>query len=167
MTRLRVISLCMACLAFLTACGTTPKAGEPELSPAVDASSTTPVAAPITAVPTSSEGQQPVVELIPTLPSEVLATVEMAPIFTADLLSALGAELQLSPQDIRLLSFEAVDWPNSCLGVERKGVMCLDVITPGYLFVFEISNGVYEAHTNADGSYYLFVLQTKLSTTPP
>lgn len=161
MTRLRIFSLCLVCLGLLAACTSTTLEPESGIvsSPAVPAESEeTPT------VPTEPLGT---VELVPTLSTGSLPTVEMAPLFTADLMEALGSELQLRLEDIRLVSVEQVDWPNSCMGVESEGVMCMDVITPGYLLVFETTNGTYEVHTNIDGTRFLIISQTKLITTPP
>ena len=87
--------------------------------------------------------------------------------FTPTLVTALAAELKLEAQDVRLISSEKVQWRDSCLGVEREGMMCLEVITPGYLLVFETSQGVFEAHTNGDGTAYLFVPQGTSPTVAP
>ena len=57
----------------------------------------------------------------------------------------------LPVEQINLLYYTGVEWRNSCLGVERAGVYCLDVITPGYLVVFEAGGDLYEYHTNQDG----------------
>ncbi|MBN2147920.1 MAG: hypothetical protein JW726_11050 [Anaerolineales bacterium] len=94
-------------------------------------------------------------------------TTVAGPDFTPTLVTALATELKLEAQDIRLISSEKVQWRDSCLGVERKGMMCLEVITPGYLLVFETSQGVFEAHTNGDGTTYLFVPQDMSSTAVP
>ncbi|MCC7360182.1 MAG: hypothetical protein IT317_11930 [Anaerolineales bacterium] len=65
---------------------------------------------------------------------------------------ALAASLGLSVDQITLVSAEAVDWPDACLGLTLPGVVCAQVITPGYLIVLETDGGVYEYHTNSDGS---------------
>jgi hypothetical protein len=101
----------------------------------------------------------------PSIASEPTATAVTGPDFTSDLVTALADELKLESGDIILISSEEVQWRDSCLGVERKGMMCMEVITPGYLLVFETPQGNYEAHTNADGTAYIFVpLET--GTTP-
>lgn len=51
-----------------------------------------------------------------------------------------------------VVSAEAVEWPNSCLGVARPGLACLEVITPGMLISLKEKGMTYEYHTNADGS---------------
>ena len=168
MTRLWVFILCLVCLALLAACGS-PTSEPARLSPEteINALITQIIPAESKATPQSLTTPKPTVAVVPTLSTGSLPAVELAPLFTTDLMKALGNELQLRLEDIRLVSVEQVDWPNSCLGVERKGVMCMDVITPGYLLVFETSNGIYEVHTNIDGTQFLIVPQTKLFTSPP
>lgn len=93
-------------------------------------------------------------------------TAVPGPAFTPDLIKALAAELKVQAEEIRLVSSESVEWRDSCLGVEREGLMCLQVIKPGYLMTFETPLGVYEAHTNKDGSAYIFVLQETGASVP-
>ncbi len=50
-----------------------------------------------------------------------------------------------------MVSVEAVDWPDGCLGVQTPGVMCTMVITPGYRVILEADGKQYEYHTNASG----------------
>jgi len=106
----------------------------------------------------------PISENPTAIPTE---TPVAGPDFTSDVQTALSSELKIDAQDIHLLSAEKVQWRDSCLGVERKGLRCLDVITPGYLLVFETSQGNYEAHTNDDGTSYIFVQQDANATEAP
>jgi hypothetical protein len=63
----------------------------------------------------------------------------------------LAAQLHpANPADLKLVSGEAVEWPDSCLGVNNKEMACLTVITPGYRLVFEYQSGRYELHTDAE-----------------
>ena len=63
----------------------------------------------------------------------------------------LVGRLQIDPDTIKLVSVEAVEWPDGCLGVHTPGVMCTMVITPGYRVVLEAGGKQYEFHTNASG----------------
>ncbi len=65
---------------------------------------------------------------------------------------ALAAALGVSVDQIKLVSIDAVEWPDGCLGVQRLGVLCIQVITPGFRIVLEANGKQYEYHTNADGS---------------
>jgi hypothetical protein len=63
----------------------------------------------------------------------------------------LAQRLQIDPDTIKLVSVEAVDWPDGCLGIQTPGIMCIQVITPGYLVILEADGKQYEYHTNASG----------------
>ena len=63
----------------------------------------------------------------------------------------LVKRLQIDPDTIQLVSVEAVEWPDGCLGVQTPGVMCTMVITPGYRVILEAGGKQYEYHTDASG----------------
>ena len=110
--------------------------------------------------------------MIPTAPPSVLPTQPPSPINpggglvtkpTAEewqnappaALSAradLAQRLQIDPDTIVLVSVEQVDWPDACMGIQTPGVMCAQVITPGYQVILEADGKQYEYHTNESGS---------------
>ena len=52
------------------------------------------------------------------------------------------------------VDLEEVEWPNSCLGVERPDIACAEVITPGYRLTFATPTGsVHELHTGRAGQF--------------
>jgi hypothetical protein len=59
------------------------------------------------------------------------------------------------PESFELAIFieERVDWPDSCLGVDTPGVLCLQVITSGFRFVVTAAPGqpYAEYHTDLNG----------------
>jgi hypothetical protein len=63
----------------------------------------------------------------------------------------LAGRLAIDPDTIKLVSVEAVDWPDGCLGVQTPGMMCTMVITPGYRVILEVDGKQYEYHTNQSG----------------
>ncbi len=63
----------------------------------------------------------------------------------------LVGRLHNDPDTIKLVSVEAVDWPDGCLGVQTPGMMCTMVITPGYRVILEAGGKQYEFHTSASG----------------
>lgn len=65
---------------------------------------------------------------------------------------ALAAQLGIPVDSINVVKFEAVDWPNACLGVESPDAACAEVITPGYRVILLVGAVQYPYHTNADGS---------------
>ncbi len=64
---------------------------------------------------------------------------------------ALMEQLQMDDELIGLVSAELVDWPDACLGIQTPGVMCAQVITPGYKIILSANGLEYEFHTNETG----------------
>ncbi|MEK7312632.1 MAG: hypothetical protein AAB382_11725, partial [Chloroflexota bacterium] len=60
--------------------------------------------------------------------------------------------LGISIAQIRLVTTEAVDWPDGCLGIQEPGVACTMAIVPGFRIVLEAQGRQYEYRTNQDGS---------------
>ncbi len=65
-----------------------------------------------------------------------------------DLAKLLGIDIS----KISVLSQDAVDWPDSCLGVKQQGVYCAQMISPGFKIVLQSGGQTYEYHTNLSGS---------------
>ncbi len=81
-------------------------------------------------------------------PSEAQPVVDQAIADVAD-------KAQMSKDDVQVLKFEAVDWPDSCLGCAKAGEMCMDVITPGYLIVLRVGENEYTYHTDTRNAVVL------------
>ena len=64
----------------------------------------------------------------------------------------LATNLGISEKDVRLVSSSVVEWPDSCLGTALQGVMCSQVVTPGFLVVLEARGRQYEYHTGQNAS---------------
>lgn len=54
--------------------------------------------------------------------------------------------------EIKILNASRKDWPNGCLGIDRSGEFCTQVITPGYEITVRIKNQELKYRTNLDGS---------------
>jgi hypothetical protein len=67
-------------------------------------------------------------------------------------LAHLSETLNLPPDEITLISTEAVTWPDGCLGVQKIGMMCTQAEVEGYKIVFEANGEQYEVHTDKSGS---------------
>ncbi len=67
-------------------------------------------------------------------------------------IATLAQSLCLTPQQIKLVSTEAVTWPNGCLGVQRLGVLCTQLVVPGFKIILSANGKQYEIHTNQDGT---------------
>ena len=90
----------------------------------------------------SSPNQEPTPTNIP----EDLTPVQLAAI------TAFSENLGLPTESIKLVSTEAVDWPDGCLGVQEEGGMCTQVITPGFRIILEANGREVEYRTNEDGT---------------
>lgn len=66
----------------------------------------------------------------------------------------LAARLEVPADQIRLVSVEAVEWPDTSLGCPEPGMNYAQVIVPGYLIVLEAGGKQYEYHTG-DGNIIL------------
>jgi len=64
----------------------------------------------------------------------------------------LAAHLSITEDSIRVISAEAVEWSDACIGIHDPGQMCAQVITPGYLIMVDVNGQSYELHTNTTGS---------------
>jgi hypothetical protein len=91
----------------------------------------------------SSSDQEP----SPTnIPAEELTPAQLAAV------TVLSENMGLSAESIRLVSTEAVEWPDGCLGVQEEGVMCTQAIVPGFRIILEANGREVEYRTNEDGT---------------
>jgi hypothetical protein len=60
----------------------------------------------------------------------------------------LAKRLNISVDEIELVSSEAVTWTDACMGIHQAGVACADVMTPGYLILLSAQNTNYEYHAD-------------------
>ncbi len=61
--------------------------------------------------------------------------------------------LDIPLKNIKVLSVEGpVTWQNSCLDVQLDGVLCSEVLTPGFRIMLKHGKLTIEAHTNLDGT---------------
>jgi hypothetical protein len=64
---------------------------------------------------------------------------------------------------------ERIDWPDSCLGVDTPGIVCLQVITPGFRFVVTAAPGrpFAEYHTDLNGHSVFVASYDNYQDIPP
>jgi len=65
---------------------------------------------------------------------------------------ALAQALGDDPGAIEVLGYEAVDWPDSCLGLPAAGEACAEVITPGWRIYLRAGGADHEVHTDSLGT---------------
>jgi len=151
--RIKLIAVILVAASVVAACGT------PATPPAFPTSSSKPAAtsAP-SALPTPPPSVLPTMPPSPIKPGDGLVTKPQAEEWQKAPQAALSARADLAqrlPIDIdtiKLVSVEAVDWPDACMGIQTPGVMCAMVITAGYKVVLEANGKQYEYHTNESGS---------------
>lgn len=66
--------------------------------------------------------------------------------------AALAQELQVDAAAITVVSEEAMEWPDACLGAPAADEMCAQVVTPGYQITLAVDGNEYVYHTDANGS---------------
>lgn len=91
----------------------------------------------------------PVIEDQATEIAENLNPAELAAV------NAVAQNLGLAAEQIRLVSSEAVEWPDSCLGITTEGIACAQVITSGFRIILDAVGRQVEYHTNEDGTVIL------------
>jgi hypothetical protein len=64
----------------------------------------------------------------------------------------LAERTNLDPGTIGVVSFEEVEWPDTCLGIYLPDEDCAQVMTPGWRVLLRAGDRPYEVHTDALGS---------------
>jgi hypothetical protein len=82
---------------------------------------------------------------------------EVRPEAVIEAMNALAAQLGVPVQQVELVDFNNVEWPDSCLGAAEPDEVCLQVITPGYQAILQVNGQRYEVRTNETGSEIRFV----------
>jgi hypothetical protein len=144
--KIRLVSLMMFIAMGVAACG---GAATPNIPPTQLAPTRTPIVSPITSPVETPDAPQPGGGLS-TRPES--AKWNTAPQAALNARKMLVEQLKVDVDTIGLVSAEQVDWPDGCLGVQTPGVMCIQVITPGYKVVLSANGQEYEFHTNESGS---------------
>jgi len=130
---------------LLSACGA-PLAGDSAATPTAQ----TPAPTRGTTPPVS-----PVPPLVPTEPTGI--PLEDWPEAARAARAALAEKLDIAIDGITIVSANAVDWSDSCLGLGGPAEACMQVITPGYSVRLRADGVEYEAHTTENGSVVRFV----------
>jgi hypothetical protein len=84
----------------------------------------------------------------PTLPEIPVPTAGKFTAARERVAQALG----IDPEKVSLASYQRVQWPDACLGVNPEGQMCAQVITPGYRLVYITPQGEIKVHTDQEVS---------------
>lgn len=66
----------------------------------------------------------------------------------------LTFRLGVSLDQARMISATEEQWPDSCLGVQQAGEACSEIVTPGWLIIFDVNGRRYEVHTDRSGQAF-------------
>lgn len=114
--------VCAALLVIATACG------QPDTSAPTTLTAVAPTTAP------AQQGSVPAAGSV-----EALAA------------KSAGTTLGIAGDQLRLLTKEEKQWPNSALGCEEADMMYMQVITPGYLLTYTDGSKSIEVHSDQTG----------------
>ena len=70
----------------------------------------------------------------------------------AEVLALIASNQDISPTDVVVLSAEAKDWPDGCLGLADSEEMCTQAIVPGYEVVVQVKGENQKFRTNLTGA---------------
>ena len=87
----------------------------------------------------------------PSSPSSPISSNQPYPPAVMAAITMLSQDLMVDINQIQVIAYEPVDWPDSCLGVNTPGVACMMVVTPGYRVVLAYNGAEYELHTDETG----------------
>jgi hypothetical protein len=101
------------------------------------------------ATPTYTSPQPTPTQAVP--PESPLPTPPANPAAAAAI-AHLVAELELSPQDVTILSIEEMQWRDGSLGCPQPGMVYIQAIIPGYRILLQAEGETYDVHTDQAGS---------------
>jgi hypothetical protein len=65
----------------------------------------------------------------------------------------LSDSLAMDPGAIDVLSYDPVDWHDTCLSLPKPGEDCAEAITPGWRILLSVAGQEYEVHTDSIGEH--------------
>lgn len=91
--------------------------------------------------------QVPVTEIVPTIVAEILP-----PEVAVEIQNQISETLGVQVDQIQIDTVEHRDWPDGCLGLPGPDEACTEVITPGWLVVFNVSGTEYRYRVDETGT---------------
>lgn len=99
-------------------------------------------------------------ETVATPTPETPATDSPADAITTAVKAYLVSELGVAESDIEVVSAEATEFTDSCLGLGGPAESCLQAITPGWLVMVNVAGQEYEVHTDETGQQVRVAVET-------
>jgi hypothetical protein len=94
----------------------------------------------------ATEGPILTEEPIATPPDEELTPAQRAAV------EAFSENAGIPAEDIRVVATEAIEWPDSCVGIEGRPMECAQVVTPGFQITLEAHDKEVVYRTDEEGS---------------
>lgn len=79
----------------------------------------------------------------------------------------LAKRLRVDPQAIQVIDEQAMQWPDSCLGIQAPDRLCAQVITPGFQITLVYQGSEYVYHTDTGGEVALLAKAPESSMGAP
>ncbi|MBS3903063.1 MAG: hypothetical protein KGZ30_01660 [Anaplasmataceae bacterium] len=106
-------------------------------------------------MPTNNENQEEQEEMVSEDNSATIAAKNQ-------LLGELSKkDVVADPSQIEVVTVEATDWPNGCLGLEKEGEVCTQVIVPGFKVVLKFDGTDYTFRTDTEGTIVIEETKTE------
>ena len=81
--------------------------------------------------------------------------------------ASLAKKLNINVAAINLVEVKPVQWPDTCLGVQHRGIMCAFHVVDGYRITLSADNQTYEIHSNLDGSQIVIIPENSSASLNP
>ena len=89
------------------------------------------------------------------IPTPMPTPTPEVPSFGGLFMAKLSNELNISPSSINLESYKEYTFSDASLDCPKPGELYAQVLTPGWIIIFNAGNRKYEIHSNLDGSYFV------------
>ena len=89
------------------------------------------------------------------IPTPIPTPTPQAPSFGGLFMAELSNELGVPPSDIQIDSYSEYTFSDASLECPKPGELYAQVLTPGWIIIFNADNKKYKIHSNLDGSYYV------------
>lgn len=114
------------------------------------------------------EPAEPETGLSPLPEPSPASPVESGGLFSAAWLAQVAKALSVTPETLRVVTAEPVEWPDTSLGCPQPGMMYAQVITPGWRVLLQTDQGLsYEVHTGRQPAHFVICSSEQPRGTPP
>jgi hypothetical protein len=94
---------------------------------------------------------------VPEIETMVPETVDPAAVTAA--VETVSAQLAVAADQVEVVSFQEMEWPDGCLGLANPDEGCTMAIVPGWQIIVSVAGTTYEVRTNDTGSMVRWQVQ--------